>query len=82
MLDVLDVEDIAGLVGKHVGDFAVGVWKSNEDAANLFAYCRSSRDRVGEGRWTRIEVDGGFVDVDVDVDDGVDSPGRPDNSPW
>ena len=62
------------------GDFAIGVWKNIEDAANLFAYCRSNRDRVGEGRGTRIDD---CVDVgdDVDKECGDDTPWLKDGCP-
>jgi hypothetical protein len=69
---------VAGLVVDTVtGDFAVGVvWKNKEDVANLFAYCRSNRDRVGDGRGARIEAQGDCA-VDVGVDDGFGSKDCP-----
>lgn len=53
----------------ETGDFAVGVWKNIEDAANLLAYCRSNRDRVGDGTGTRIEEQDDCREDDVYVPD-------------
>jgi hypothetical protein len=72
---VVVVVVVAGLVSvdTETGDFAVGVvWKNKEDVANLFAYCRSNRDRVGDGRGARIEEQGDCV-ADVGVEDGFGS---------
>lgn len=74
---------VAGLVvavDTETGDFAVGVaCKNKEDVANLFAYCRSNRERVGDGRGALIEAQGDCA-ADVGAEDvfgsSVDGPSR------
>jgi hypothetical protein len=81
-LEVLDVLSVSGLLLTEIGDFAVGVWKKNEDAANLFAYCRSNRERVGDGRGTRIVAPEDCAEVVVDAGFGINFPRGEDNDPW